>query len=254
MFRVSMFHVSMIRVPMFRVAMFHVSMFRVSMFRVSMYHVTTANEAATNTPRCWLATWQRQQRPWPLLLAGTNTRQLTLTPGHNRPGSSCHRAPLEVSGQRQALGVVGELLGPFLVLLRGHNSRKLPAVRCVSAGAERRGARRALRGPCLCSKPTGIQEKTKNRTRKLSFVARWIHRVVGVSVDPPVVGRDWSPVSSNKARGCCCRTPGDHRAPLRPGRATRRCLRVRQCSASRLPRSGAGPKLIRWLRDLSIEC
>jgi hypothetical protein len=26
-------------------------------------------------------------------------------------------------------------------------------VRCVSAGAERRGGRRALRGPCLCSKP-----------------------------------------------------------------------------------------------------
>jgi hypothetical protein len=38
--------------------------------------------------------WQRQQRPWPLLLAGTNTKQLTLTPGPNRPGSSCHRAPL----------------------------------------------------------------------------------------------------------------------------------------------------------------
>jgi hypothetical protein len=34
--------------------------------------------------------------------------------------------------------------------------------------------------------------------------------VVGVLVDPPVVGRDWSPVSSNKARGYCCRTPGDH--------------------------------------------
>jgi hypothetical protein len=34
--------------------------------------------------------------------------------------------------------------------------------------------------------------------------------VVGVSVDPPVVGRDWSPASSNKARGCCCRTPGCH--------------------------------------------
>jgi hypothetical protein len=44
-----------------------------------------------NTPRCWLA---RQQRPWPLLLAGTNTKQLALTPEPNRPGSSCHRAPL----------------------------------------------------------------------------------------------------------------------------------------------------------------
>jgi hypothetical protein len=31
-----------------------------------------------------------------------------------------------------------------------------------------------------------------------------------VSVDPSVVGRDWSPVSSKKARGCCCQTPGGH--------------------------------------------
>jgi hypothetical protein len=47
-------------------------------------------------------------------------------------------------------------------------------------------------------------------------------------VCPSVVGRDWaSPVSSNKARGCCCRTPGGHRAPLQPRRATRRYLRVR---------------------------
>jgi hypothetical protein len=38
----------------------------------------------------------RQQRSWPLLLAGTgtNTKQLILTPEPNRPGSSCHRAPL----------------------------------------------------------------------------------------------------------------------------------------------------------------
>jgi hypothetical protein len=34
--------------------------------------------------------------------------------------------------------------------------------------------------------------------------------VVGASVDPSVVGRDWSPASCNKARGYCCRTPGDH--------------------------------------------
>jgi hypothetical protein len=33
---------------------------------------------------------------------------------------------------------------------------------------------------------------------------------LGVSVGPPVVGRGWSPVSSNKARGCCCRTTGGH--------------------------------------------
>jgi hypothetical protein len=34
--------------------------------------------------------------------------------------------------------------------------------------------------------------------------------VVGVSVGPSVVGRDWSPMSSKKARGYCCRTTGDH--------------------------------------------
>jgi hypothetical protein len=33
---------------------------------------------------------------------------------------------------------------------------------------------------------------------------------VGVLVDPLVVGRDWSPVSSNKTRGYCCRATGDH--------------------------------------------
>jgi hypothetical protein len=43
------------------------------------------------------------------------------------------------SGQRQALGVVGELLGPFLVPLRGGNTMGLPAVRFVGAVAERRG-------------------------------------------------------------------------------------------------------------------
>jgi hypothetical protein len=70
-----------------------------------------ANKTATNTPSeqdgddrnsgrtrrrltCRGAGWQRQQRPWPLLLAGTNTRHPTLMPEPNRPGSSCHRAPL----------------------------------------------------------------------------------------------------------------------------------------------------------------
>jgi hypothetical protein len=38
----------------------------------------------------------------------------------------------------QALGAVGALMGSFLALLRGHNIRRLPAVRCVGAGAERR--------------------------------------------------------------------------------------------------------------------
>jgi hypothetical protein len=34
--------------------------------------------------------------------------------------------------------------------------------------------------------------------------------------------------------GCCCWTPGDHRAPTQPGRAARRYLRARRYSASRL--------------------
>jgi hypothetical protein len=51
-------------------------------------------------------------------------------------------------------------------------------------------------------------------------------------VDPPVVGRDWSPVSSNKARGCCSRTTGGHWVPLHitaeaPRRAAQWHLRVR---------------------------
>ena len=30
--------------------------------------------------------------------------------------------------------------------------------------------------------------------------------MMGISMELSVVGRDWSPVPSNKARGCCCRT------------------------------------------------
>jgi hypothetical protein len=61
------------------------------------------------------AGWQRQQRSWPLLLAGTNTKQLTLTPGPNIPGSSCHRAPPSKwteAGARCCRGAPGPLLGP----------------------------------------------------------------------------------------------------------------------------------------------
>jgi hypothetical protein len=38
----------------------------------------------------------------------------------------------------------------------------------------------------------------------------WVGARGGCGVELSVVGRDWSPVSSNKARGYCCRTPGDH--------------------------------------------
>jgi hypothetical protein len=64
-------------------------------------------------------------------------------------------------------------------------------------------------------------------------------------VGPSVVGRGWSPVPSNKARGCCCRATGDHRAPLQPRRAARRYFRVmyvgtRNSARADSRRSGVG--------------
>jgi hypothetical protein len=124
-------------------------------------------------------------------------------------------------------------------------------VRCVSAGADR--------PECgICADPayvvTGKKQNKNKKKRADSHMGqkcilkrgwtgpgdRWeigpfVHMcasVVGVSVGPSVVGRDWSPVSSNKARGYCCRTPGDHWAPLQPRRAARRDLRVCRYSAS----------------------
>jgi hypothetical protein len=96
----------------------------------------TRRRLTTNTPMCWLATAAAAVAP----AGGTNTKQPTLTPEPNRTDPCCHRAPLQVDRRaRQALGVVGAPLAPFLALLRGHNSRGLPAVRCVGAEAERRG-------------------------------------------------------------------------------------------------------------------
>jgi hypothetical protein len=67
--------------------------------------------------------------------------------------------------------------------------------------------------------------------------SRWSRRLLVVT------GAARCPLT-NKARGCCCRTTGDHRAPLRPGRAARRYLRTSRCIASRPPgvrgRAGAG--------------
>jgi hypothetical protein len=69
-----------------------------------------------------------------------NIIELKTAPGKgpNRTGSGCHRAPLQADRGSMRLGLlVLSCLGP-LALLRGHNSRRLPAVRCVSAGAGRR--------------------------------------------------------------------------------------------------------------------
>jgi hypothetical protein len=70
----------------------------------------------------------------------------------------------------------------------------------------------------------------------LAWVSRWARRSLSVVV----LGHDWSPVSSNKARGCCCRTPGGYRAPLQPRRAARRYLRTRGTSRADFRRSGVG--------------
>jgi hypothetical protein len=70
--------------------------------------------------------------------------------------------------------------------------------------------------------------------REIRPFARTCGSVVVSPVAPSVVGRDLSPVFCNKARGYCCRTTGDHRAPLQPGRAARRHLRARDT-----PRVGA---------------
>jgi hypothetical protein len=62
--------------------------------------------------------------------------------------------------------------------------------------------------------------------------------VVGILADPSVVGRGCSPVSSNKARGYCCRTPGGYRAPLQPRRAAGGlALRVRGRACARRPQA-----------------
>jgi hypothetical protein len=57
--------------------------------------------------------------------------------------------------------------------------------------------------------------------------------VVGISMEPSVVGRDWSPVSSNKPVVTAVELRVDHRAPLQPRRVARRYLRVCRCIASR---------------------
>jgi hypothetical protein len=60
--------------------------------------------------------------------------------------------------------------------------------------------------------------------RGRTYVCIW---VVGFSVGPSVVvGRDWSPVSSQKVRGCCCRTPGGHRATPQLGEGAHVVQRV----------------------------
>jgi hypothetical protein len=79
-----------------------------------------------------------------------------------------------------------------------------------------------------------------NARWKIGPVAHTCASALGVSADPPVVGRDWSPVSSNKARGYCCRTTGEHCAPLQPGRAARRYLRVRGTARTDSRGSGVG--------------
>jgi hypothetical protein len=68
--------------------------------------------------------------------------------------------------------------------------------------------------------------------------------VVGISMEPSVVGRDWSPVSSDKARGCCCRTSCRPPSPIAAGACSPAVFAHMWRIASRPPgargRAGAG--------------
>jgi hypothetical protein len=70
--------------------------------------------------------------------------------------------------------------------------------------------------------------------------------MVGISMEPPVVSRDWSPVSSNKACGYCCRTSCRPSSPIAAEACSSAVFTHTWCSASRLPpevRAG-----LTWLR------
>jgi hypothetical protein len=73
-------------------------------------------------------------------------------------------------GRRQALGVVGGLLDPHLALLQGDTqSRRLPPVRCASAGAERREGE-------LCADPAvraTPQAKKREKNWRSVMLVRW---------------------------------------------------------------------------------
>jgi hypothetical protein len=60
-------------------------------------------------------------------------------------------------------------------------------------------------------------------------------RCVGISMEPPVVGRDWSPVSSNKPRGYCCRTSCRPSSPIAAGACSPAVFAHMWHIASRLP-------------------
>ena len=69
--------------------------------------------------------------------------------------------------------------------------------------------------------------------------------MVGISIEPPVVGRDWSPVSSNKPVVAGVELRVGHRALVQSGRAARRYLRIRgkPRADARGPGAGLAPGL-----------
>jgi hypothetical protein len=77
-------------------------------------------------------------------------------------------------------------------------------------------------------------------------VRSWSFELRGgwISMGPSVVGRDWSPVSSNKARGYCCRTSCRPSSPIAAGACSPAVFACAWCIAGRLPkargRAGAG--------------
>jgi hypothetical protein len=94
----------------------------------------------------------------------TNTKQLTLTPGPNRPGSSCHRAPPSKwteAGARCCRS--GSSWAPPLWSSCGSTTSATPGPPSALCECGSGAARvRSLHGPCLCSKP---KKKRGKKTR-----------------------------------------------------------------------------------------
>jgi hypothetical protein len=88
--------------------------------------------------------------------------------------------------------------------------------------------------------------------------ARTCASVVGISMEPPVVGRDWSPVSSNKARGCCCQTSCRPPSPIAAGACSPAVFTHTWYIASRPPevrcRTGAGAAGASYASHRSDSC
>jgi hypothetical protein len=92
---------------------------------------------------------------------------------------AAHRFKKMVRSRRSVFW--GGLLVLFLVLLRGHNGRRLQAVRCVSAGAERREGVLCV-APAYVVSPQAKKKERKEAMRLLSYSGCNLGYLVTVAV------------------------------------------------------------------------